>query len=381
MKQSRKTFAKTLGTLGAACLFLAGCDSVWPSLEAEDPAGSPAAQTQSSAAPTTTGGTDMMQASADGTAPAARTAVYSGTTAVGERIAQMESDLGQLTGNVQTLRSRLRDARSTSAISATRYHDNKAEITSRLQLGTTPGNPILVEQWNDAQTALASVEQTIPALSSLHSDAADEAAFGKFLLSTVQATFGLSGAVPSDHERLRGLEDSVYQTLVDLDRMLTDVTQEINRHNLYVSNERQNMTTLALGIKNGELYGTNIASRSFALVEANAASAAQAGGNSIPAGDPLVVIKFDRENVPYQQPLYNAVSQALTAKPNAVFDLVAISPERGNAAQVALNSSAARRNAEDVLRTLTDMGVQPGRINLLADTRSVAQNEVHLFVR
>jgi hypothetical protein len=380
MKQSNKTFGKTAGLIGAACLFLAGCDSIWPSLEAEDPAGgSPAAQSQPAAAESA--GQAQLDAAATGTAPAARTAVYTGTTAVGERISQMERDLGQLTGNVQTLRERLRDARSTSAVSATRYHDNKAEITSRLQLGTTPGNPLLVEQWNDAQSALANVEQTIPALSSLHSSAADEAAFGKFLLSTVQATFGLSGAVPSDHDQLRRLEDSVHQTLVDLDRMLTDVTQEINRHNLYVSNERQNMTTLALGIKNGELYGTNIASRSFALVEANAASAAQAGGNTVPAGDPLVVIKFDRENVPYQQPLYNAVSQALTAKPNAVFDLVAVSPERGNAAQVALNSSAARRNAEGVLRTLTDMGVQPGRINLLADTQSVAQNEVHLYVR
>ncbi|MAL74156.1 MAG: hypothetical protein CMM62_04215, partial [Rhodospirillaceae bacterium] len=260
-------------------------------------------------------------------------------------------------------------------------HTAKADITSRLQLGTTPGNPILVDQWNQAQASLATVEQTIPALSSLHSNASDEAAFGKFLLSTVQATYGLSGAVDEDHARLRILEDSVYQSLVDLDRMLTSVTQEINRHNLYVSNERQNMTTLALGIKNGELYGTNIASRSFALVEAAAASQASSSAGISPNAEPLVIIRFDRDNVPYQQALYNAVSQALTAKPDAVFDLVAVSPNGGNAAQVALNGSAARRNAEDVLRTLTDMGVQPGRINLLADTRNTAQNEVHLYVR
>jgi len=225
------------------------------------------------------------------------------------------------------------------------------------------------------------VETTIPSLNSLHNDASDQAAFGKFLLSTVQATFGLSGAVDEDHRRLRSLEDSVHQSLVDLDRMLTAVTQEINRHNLYVSNERQNMTTLAAGINTGELYGTNLASRSFALVETAAASAA-ASGDGIPAGaEPLVIIRFDRENVPYQQALYNAVSQALTAKPGAVFDLVAISPDRGNAAQVALNGAASRRNGEAVLRTMTDMGVQPGRVNLLADTQNVAHNEVHIYVR
>jgi hypothetical protein len=363
-----------LGMIGAACVLLAGCDSLWPSLDAPEPTGGASAQPAAAAQP----------ASAQpATASAGQTAspIYSGTTAVGERIAQMQRDHAQLTGKVSDLRQRLDATRAGSAASATNYHTHKAEITSRLQLGTTPGNPVLVERWNEAQTSLTSVEQAIPSLSSLQSDAADEAAFGKFLLSTVQATFGLSGAVDADHRILRELEDSVYQSLVDLDRMITAVTDEINRHNLYVSNERQNMTTLALGIKNGELYGTNIATRSFTLVEAAAASAA-AAGPGVPAGqDPLVIIRFDRENVPYQQALYNAVSQALVAKPDAVFDLVAISPNRGNAAQAALNSTAARRNAEGVLRTLTDMGVQPSRVNLMADTRDVTNNEVHLFVR
>ena len=293
----------------------------------------------------------------------------------------MEGDLGRLSGAVGGLRGQLTDIRSNSSANAQAYHVNKADITSRLQLGTTPGNPVLVDQWNAAQGALQQVEQTIPALSSLQNQAADQAAFGKFLLSTVQATYGLSGAVDEDHARLRSVEDSVFQSLVDLDRMISDVTQEINRHNLYVSNERQNMTTLSLGIKNGELYGTNLASRSFTLVEAAAASAASSGPGIAPGADPLVIIKFDRENVPYQQALYNAVSQALTVKPEAVFDLVAISPNAGNAAQVALNDAAARRNAEDVLRTLTTMGVQPGRVNMLADSQTVAQNEVHLYVR
>jgi len=367
------TSFKMLGLIGATCVMLAGCDSVWPSLEAQEPSGSSSGQSTSS--------TGTATATSEGDVPAERMAVYTGTTAVGERIAQMEQDLGQLVDKVGVLKGQLADIRRNSASSANSYHNHKAQITSRLQTGTTPGNPLLVEQWNAAQVSLATVEQTIPALSSLHSNASDEAAFGKFLLSTVQATYGLSGAVDEDHLRLRGLEDEVYQSLVDLDRMLTSVTQEINRHNLYVSNERQNMTTLALGIKNGELYGTNIASRSFALVEAAAASQASSSPGISPELDPLVIIRFDRENVPYQQALYNAVSQALTAKPNAVFDLVAVSPERGNAAQVALNGSAARRNAEDVLRTLTDMGVQPGRINLMADTRDTAQNEVHLYVR
>lgn len=369
---------RTIGLVGAACVMLSGCDSLWPSLDAQDPAGGDAPQTVDTTpapAPTAT------QTTTPAPIPASTQAVYAGTTAVGERIAQMDRDLGTLTGQLNDLKSRLAGIRANSAGSATDYHTHKAAITSRLQLGTTPGNPILVEQWNQAQASLATVEQTIPALSSLHSDAADQAAFGKFLLSTVQATYGLSGAVEEDHARLRVLEDSVHQSLVDLDRILTDVTQEINRHNLYVSAERGNMTTLAEGIKNGQLYGANIASRSFILTENAAARVAASGQGVDPNAEPLVIIKFDRENVPYQQALFNAVNQAMTAKPDAVFDLVAVSPDRGNAAQVALNGAAAQRNAQDVLRTLTSMGIQPGRVNLLADSSNVAQNEVHLYVR
>ena len=380
-----KTAFTKITLIGATCVLLAGCDSLWPSLEPTDPAsGGTTTQSASPAPAPSTGGPVPASAAQNSSVEsrlAASAASYNGTTIVGERINQMEGDLGRLSSSVGGLRGALNDIRGNSAANAQAYHVNKADITSRLQLGTTPGNPVLVDQWNAAQGALQQVELTIPALTSLQSEAADQAAFGKFLLSTVQATYGLSGAVDEDHSRLRGVEDAVFQSLVDLDRMITDVTQEINRHNLYVSNERQNMTTLSLGIKNGELYGTNLASRSFTLVEAAAASAASSGPGLQPGADPLVIIKFDRENVPYQQALYNAVSQALTVKPAAVFDLVAVSPTGGNAAQVALNDAAARRNAEDVLRTLTTMGVQPGRVNMLADSQTVPQNEVHLYVR
>lgn len=384
MVQGMTTSFRMLGLIGATCVMLSGCDSLWPSLDAQDPAGSDTATSQPTTASQSSPTPAAQQATAQPAAapvPASTQAVYSGTTAVGERIAQMDQDLRQLTGQVGDLKGRLSAIRGNSASNANTYHSNKAAITSRLQLGTTPGNPILVEQWNQAQNSLAQVEQTIPSLSKLHSDASDQAAFGKFLLSTVQATYGLSGAVDEDHARLRVLEDSVHQSLVDLDRMLTDVTQEINRHNLYVSAERGNMTTLAEGIKNGQLYGANIATRSFQLTENAAARVAASGQGIDPSAEPLVIIKFDRENVPYQQALFNAVNQAMTAKPNAVFDLVAVSPDRGNAAQVALNGAAAQRNAEAVLRTLTSMGIQPGRVNLLSDSRNVAQNEVHLYVR
>ena len=67
---------------------------------------------------------------------------------------------------------------------------------------------------------------------------------------------------------------------------------------------------------------------------------------------PLLVVRFDRNDVPYKQALYNAVSRVLEKRPEAVFDLVAVAPSEGGQARVALNSNKSRRHAEGVLRSL-----------------------------
>ncbi|MEC8563447.1 MAG: hypothetical protein VXY90_06090 [Pseudomonadota bacterium] len=54
----------------------------------------------------------------------------------------------------------------------------------------------------------------------------------------------------------------------------------------------------------------------------------------------------------------------------------------GSTATAALNTTAARKNAQAVLRALTDMGLSPDRVRLSAATAGdAASNEVRLFVR
>jgi len=95
-----------------------------------------------------------------------------------------------------------------------------------------------------------------------------------------------------------------------------------------------------------------------------------------------VVIRFDRDDVPYEEPLFTAVSEALNRRPSAAFDLVSVVPQRGTPAQVALNANNARRNAERVLRNLTAMGLPSDRISLSATTSTeTTSSEVHVYVR
>ena len=95
----------------------------------------------------------------------------------------------------------------------------------------------------------------------------------------------------------------------------------------------------------------------------------------------LVVIRFDGENVAYEQALYNAVSRVLEHRPDATFELVAVAPASGGAAGQALSSDRTLRSAENVLRSLQGMGLPTQRVEVSAQISAQATtNEVHVHV-
>ena len=153
----------------------------------------------------------------------------------------------------------------------------------------------------------------------------------------------------------------------------------LTRHTAYANNERRNLTTLSLSIKNGEMFGPPLASRAYAPTTSAPRRQAAASGH---ARQPLVVIRFDRPDVPYMQALYTAVSQALEQRPAAAFDVVSIVPNKGTPAQVALKTNESKRNAERVFRSLSEMGLPGDRVTLSTTTSTMVHtNEVHLYVR
>lgn len=377
---------------------LAGCsvadETLWPSLSGSDPAGPPGASasttpaTPSAASPPTridipapkepTFTTPPRTARA---ASPARAVGQSSGTFVGRKVAQMRTDLGKLQRSIGGLNTRMTQISAQNVDASRRYHDVVAAMNAKLQVGTTPGNPVLVKQWNEAQQKLEQIGESLGRMDKLSNDAAGEAGLAAWLLDSVRATYALSGAVDEDHRQLRVLEDDVNRTVVLIDRVLNELSEDVSRQTTYVGNERRNLTTMSLAVKNGELYGTSLVNRAFAQSQALASAAAQSAGPTV-GERPLVVIRFDRPNIEFQQALYNAVSRALERKPNASFDLVAVSPKRGSPAQAALNSTQSKRNAESVLRTLADMGLPANRVKLSSrSSQDVESNEVQIFVR
>ncbi|MEX2451634.1 MAG: hypothetical protein WD407_12325 [Rhodospirillales bacterium] len=387
----------------AACGF--ADESLWPSLTGQDPSSSAAQSPQSaqagSAKPSAAqSGTPARTGTPDGSAagmpphqpplgtnefrPSGVTPGQPTGTAVGKKVVELREELKRLQTAVAQQNMSLQQIRAQIVQDSRRYHASIASINSRLQIGTTPGNPILVRQFNSAQTDLDRISVDLAKMNELSTAISNDSTMSSFLSESVRATFTISGAVDEDHRQLAILEDEVNRTVILIERLQKEVSEDVRRQSNYVATERSNLNLLASGIRSGEIYGASLV---------NQAMVASAGG---PAGiarmpvqptntvgrRPLVVIRFDRPNVPYQQALYTAVSRVLERRPNATFDLVAVAPSTGGKAQTALNKTKSRRYAENVMRSLVEMGLPPSRVAMSTKENGGARaNEVHLYLR
>ncbi len=364
-------------TLGA-CSF--GDNQLWPSESTADPA----PPTETAAAQ---GGEGQVQVIGAGQPPLGATQfVPAGVTPgentgtfVGDKVIELRGELARLQTSIAQQNDELQRLRSTLIQNSQQYHGTIAAVNARLQVGTTPGNPILVQQFASAQADLDRIGQDVNNMNSLVSAVGDNATLSAFMSEAARAAFSVSGAVDEDHRQLAILEDEVNRTAVLIDRLLTELSDDVRRQTNYVTTERSNLNLISAGIQSGELFGGSLVNRA---VLSSTGSSLSAGAPQATAGRaPLVVIRFDRADVPYQQALYTAVSRTLETRPNAMFDLVAVAPVAGGDARVALNAQRARQQAEGVMRSLIEMGLPPNRVALSAQTLQTANNEVHLYVR
>jgi len=308
-------------------------------------------------------------------------------TYVGQKVISLRNDLQQLQFQLGQHNQALQGIRGETVQDSQRYHGTVAAINARLQVGTTPGNPILTQQWNGAQGELDRINEDVLKMTRLSNEVTATSALSGYLVESVRAARQLSGAVDEDHRQLRILEDETNRTVVLIDRLLTELAIDVNRQQAYVSTERQNLNTLALAIKNGQLYGASFNARTNAAYApaydtAAPMAAPRAAVSSVSAETPLVTIRFDRPNVNYESALYTAVKGAMDRRPGAVFEVVGVAGTGNSPGAQALGSSAAIRNSENVVRSLITMGLPQSRIRQSQTTSASAGNgEVLVFVR
>lgn len=322
-----------------------------------------------------------------------------GETIVGRKVDSLRSELTNLQNNITNMTDHLAKLENAGQRQAAEYFANVATIDTQLQSGTTPGNPRLIKRLSIARNSLEGLAGNVSSLNDLAVEVANADSVSGFLLESVRATYSLSGAIEEDHAHLAQLEDSINNSAVVIDRLQNNVNDDITRTVSYLGTERNNLRTLSLAVTTGDLFGKSLSNRPFSsaqpanfspdgnsgLTPMPGTPTAQAGSPpTSPGGQPrpLVKIRFDKPNVAYEQPVYMAVNEALQRYPNARFELVAVHPTGGNSAESTIESTRARRNAEKVLRSMTQMGVTMDRIDLsYMPSPDATTSEVHLYIR
>ena len=260
-----------IGVFGPV-LFLVGCsftsESLWPSFGFGDdeetvmaaetaPPAAPAAMPDLAPAP-------PPQLGQTNFAPPAVTRAVSTGTFVGQKVAQHRAELISLQGTIVQRNQQLQSSRQQTTEDSQRYHGTIAAINTRLQLGTTPGNPVLTAQWQSAQQELERLSGDVAQLNSLANSVAADSAMAAYLLEAARATYGLAGAIDEDHRQLAILEDETNRTVVLIDRLLNELSEDISRQTSYIGNERRNLNVIGLAIQNGEILGNSLFNRAFA---------------------------------------------------------------------------------------------------------------------
>ena len=296
-------------------------------------------------------------------------------TFVGQKVVTFRGELKQLQETIKKRNETLQAIRAKTSMDAAKYHSIVALIKSRLQVGTTPGNPDIFAKWQDAQSMIQRMNENISMMNQLATQVASDSAMTAYLSDSIRAAFNVSGAVDEDHRQLRILEDETNQTAVLIERLLSELNHDINRQQQYTENEKGNLSTLTVAIKDGQLYGTSLTPvSSFENTSPNYSPLPDANIKS----KPLFIVRFNKPNVPYEQSLYQSVKRVLDVKKDANFELVAVTPVD----TTKVSNINARRSAEAVLRSLTSMGMPASRVTLSAMSSNEADSvEVHLYVK
>lgn len=96
---------------------------------------------------------------------------------------------------------------------------------------------------------------------------------------------------------------------------------------------------------------------------------------------PLLTVRFNQDRVYYQQPLYNAVSRALEAKPSAKFKIVSLIPKTGDEKLNKRLTVEAQQRTNMFAQDMVKMGIPQSRFAVqYQPNNQVADPELHLFV-
>ena len=305
-------------------------------------------------------------------------------TFVGGKINQFRADLSSIQNAVSSHNNDFLRFKDLVDEQTSVYQGLSSAIRSRLQIGTTPGNPILVGQWNDAQRALEDIQNNVNNLQIVNNRVTADAALITHLKNAIDSSFFISGAIDEDHNQLKVLKDDVQRTSVLYARLMDELDEKISREIQILNAERQYMKELSADVEIGKFGGRVSAPPTRSSVSSSTQSNIESADSvdtikiaPLNYDNAILVIKFDDTNFDYSTALFESISNALEQMPSASFEVVAVSPTGG-----ASFAEKARQRASEVFNKVVEMGVPSEIVSLASSNSTSAQaEEVHIYLK
>lgn len=260
------------------------------------------------------------------------------------------------------------------------YFATVAGINSRLQIGTTPGNPDLLDAQEKAVQSLTDIGAIIKEMKALGADVNKQASLIAGLQNSITQVFSKTGALESDHENLKRIEDDTFTLQVVQRRLADEINSLADRQSAAFKVESDNFGNIAAAIRNGKPFGGLTRPERMPDAAKSIAPAAQEEleDNMIPTitltqKRALMIIQLRSA---YSDKLYEAAQATYEKRPNAKFEIVAVYPAKSGAVTQAVNK------AKQVQDTLIEIGWPSDRISVVkAKDAKVKEGEVRIFVK
>ena len=298
-------------------------------------------------------------------------------TFVGQKVITFRNELRQLQKSIKKNNDQLQKLRKSVVSNALQYHRTVGIMEAKLQVGTTPGNPRMLEFLNSAQNNIQTMSSNLSSLNQFSASVSADVANTDYLSEAIQSAYSISGAIDEDHAHLRTLENEANQTSVLMHSLEAEIGGDITRQQQYIDTANDNLANLNEAIKTGS-FGVNnsVMYPRTSAGNIKRTSLARPMNNRVAKvadGRPLLSVNFANKNINYKDGLKQAVGNAVAKKNNAMFDVVAVNPVKGQSAQ---------SYASDVFQEIISLGVSADRVNISSRTdASISDPAVLVFVR
>jgi len=308
-------------------------------------------------------------------------------TEIGRNIAQIRAEAAQLQRTLGGRDDELQFLRRS-------YDEHAEQYAQAVQsMGIKPGDPLPQDgprfqaRMGEIRGALQQMQSDLLKLNSLAARVAVDAATANQLIQITRELAARPDATVEDRLALTRLERELNGTVQTVHRMLAALHSDIGTQTNYAAVQRVHVEQLAAQVEEGVAGGTVQAAAPASPPQPQITAperpaegtlepgtAPQAAPVELAGRRPFVTIRFDRPNVAYRRPLYEAIKAALERRPDAGFAVQGVTPTGRS------TGSAAQRTAE-VAQAMQDMGLPDERIAIATTSADDAPtDQVRIYV-